>query len=61
MPDGFHSNRKKMSPKLLSELWSEGSVLFYIRKCEVLPLYDGVFFRSMETVSFRISFNHLDF
>lgn len=25
-----------MSPKLLSKLWSEGSILFYLRECELL-------------------------
>jgi len=45
MPDGFQSNGKKMSPKLLSKPWNEGSILFYITECEVLPLYDSVFFR----------------
>lgn len=42
--DGFHSNRRKVTPKLLSKLWSEGSIWFYIRECEVLPLYDSVLF-----------------
>lgn len=61
MPDGFQNYRKKMSLKLLSKLWSEGSILFYIRECEMLPLYASVFCRYMETVYFRVSFNHFGF
>lgn len=48
MPDGFQSNRMELSPKLVSKLWNEGSILVYVRGCEVLSLCDNVFLGRFE-------------